>query len=77
MFESFLSISFEIIEINMIDISIKIEIDSLNLDWPESTSCCERVRPTPLPEALLKNMKTLVLLDYIWYYKNINKGISF
>ena len=74
MIETFLSSCSQVIEINIIDNFFQIKIYAIDLDEKVSTSCQLRVLPTPLPEALLKNMK--ILIDYS-FIESCNKTIDF
>ena len=69
MFEACLRGRAKVIEIDLVYCTLKIEIYPIDLGGIIGTSCSFRVLPTPLPDALLKNMKMTVY--YFIFLANI------
>lgn len=58
-FEAFFSVGSQVVEVHLKKRSFEVEVNSIDLTTSTFTSCSLRVRPIPLPEELLKNMKIL------------------
>jgi hypothetical protein len=64
-FETLVAVFAHIVEIHIVDGSIQVEIDAVDLARKCITSCSTRFFPTPPPEELFTNITTLYPCFYI------------
>jgi hypothetical protein len=65
--EALISVGPEIVEVCLMDDSVKVEVYSVDLHRIIATSCLLRLCPMPLPDALLKKRNTVYYRLYILF----------